>query len=406
MEYYIIELGNGIRGVLKQVKSPVVYSAITIGAGSCDENSDEFGAAHFMEHMFFKGTKKRRQYHINSLLDNVGGELNAYTTKEETVVHSSVLKKDFLKAVDLMSDVVFNSMVDAKELEKEREVIIDEINSYKDSPSELIFDNFEDLIFEGTSLGHPILGSRSSLKKITSSTLHNFTKRCYSSDKIIFSVIGNISPLRFQQTMERYFSSIASSSQNYDRQKATIYTPKHIEKKLSTHQCHMLMGTTAYTHTDSRRLSLLFLTNMLGGQSPSSLLNQELREKRGLTYNVECNFNSFENNGLFSIYFSCDKEKRSLCNDLIEKEIKKLQKGAISEHALSRFKKQLIGQIAIASDNNENLMLSSARSLLTFGEIDSFNTIQTRIEQISSSDILDISNEIMDLNNFSTLTYL
>ncbi|MFI3321336.1 MAG: pitrilysin family protein [Rikenellaceae bacterium] len=405
MEYYIIELPNGIKGVLKRIKSPVVYSAITIGTGSCDEFENEHGAAHFLEHLFFKGTKKRKQYHINSLLDNVGGELNAYTTKEETVIHSSVLKSDFRKAVDLMSDVTFNSLLLQKEIDREREVIFDEINSYKDSPSEQIFDSFEDIVFEGSSLGHPILGSKKTLKKIDSQTLHNFIERTYNSDKIVFSVIGNITPEKFTLITNEFFGGVACNPRKWSREPLLPYKVQNFELARHTHQCHILMGTRAYNHHSGERATLSLLVNLLGGQSPSSILNQQLREKNGLTYNIESSYSSFEKSGLFTIYLSCDNEKRERSIELVHKEINKLRDSRLSDFALSKYKKQLIGQIAIASDSFESLMLSSARSLLVYGEIDSFNDIKTRINSISSQDIQRVANEIMDINNFSTLIY-
>lgn len=405
MEYHIIEYPNGIRAVLKRTKSPVVYSALTIGAGSGDELPGEEGIAHFIEHMFFKGTEHRKQYHINSLLDNVGGELNAYTTKEETVIHSTVLKSDFNKAVDLIYDVAFRSVFDSKEIEKERTVIIDEINSYKDSPSEQIFDDFEDLVFSGSPLGHPILGSKRSLVTFTSDKLKAFINRCYNSDKIVFSVIGNITEERFKATMDRYFSAVETNIRDWKRSDMSIYTPKNVEVIKKTHQCHLVMGSRAYNHFNSKRVSLALLTNLLAGQSPSSILNQMLREKNGLTYNVESGYTSFENSGLFTLYISCDSDKRERCVDLTMREIAKIQTQSLSLHNITRYKKQLIGQIAVAGDNNESLMLASARSLLVYNEIDSFEQIQKRIESVSSSDIMEVANEILDTNLISTLVY-
>ncbi|MEG1635283.1 MAG: pitrilysin family protein, partial [Rikenellaceae bacterium] len=242
MEYQILEYPNGIRAVLKRTKSPVVYSAITFGAGSGDELPGEEGIAHFIEHMFFKGTLRRKQYHINALLDNVGGELNAYTTKEETVIHSTVLKGDFAKAVDLIHDVAFNSIFDNKEIEKECAVILDEINSYKDSPSDQIFDDFEDLVFAGSSLGHPILGSKRSLATFNTDKLRVFIDRCYNSDKIVFSVIGNVTFDRFKSLMDKSFADLPSNPRAWSRPELSTYVPKTVEVSKKTYQCHVMIG--------------------------------------------------------------------------------------------------------------------------------------------------------------------
>lgn len=405
MEYHVIEYPNGIRAVLKRTKSPVVYSALTIGAGSGDELPGEEGIAHFIEHMFFKGTLHRKQYHINSLLDNVGGELNAYTTKEETVIHSTVLKCDFAKAVDLIHDVAFHSIFDNKEIDKECTVILDEINSYKDSPSEQIFDDFEDLVFSGSSLGHPILGSKRSLATFNGDRLRSFIDRCYNSDKIVFSVIGNVTFDRFKSTMDKYFSEIVSNPRGWSRTELSDYAPKNVEVARKTHQCHLILGNRAYNHFDNKRVSLALLTNLLAGQSPSSILNQVLREKNGLTYNVESGYTSFEKSGLFTLYLSCDSDKRERCLELTMRELAKIRTEPLSVHNITRYKKQLIGQIAVSGDNNESLMLASARSLLVYNEIDSFEQIQKRIESITASDIMDVANEIFDESLISTLIY-
>ncbi len=405
MEYTIIDYPNGIKAVLGRIKSPVVHCAITIGTGSADEDKHQYGAAHFIEHLLFKGTKKRKQYHINSLLDNVGGELNAYTTKEETVIHSTSLKSDFTKSIDLICDVVFNSTYDTKEMDKERAVIIDEINSYKDSPSEQIFDDFEDMIFSGTPYGHPILGNKKSLKSIDRVQIQSFISRCYNTDKIIFSTIGNITPDRFRKICDSYFSDIPSNIRTWQREEISLYTPKTVDIEKRGYQSHIMLGTRAYSYLDSKKVQLALLTNLLGGSSPSSILCQELREKRGLTYNTEAAYTSFERGGVFSIYVGCDKENREKCQELIDQITKKLRTEKLSEHNLSRYKRQLIGQVAISADNNESLMLSSARSLLIYNNIDNFEDIASKISSITPSDICSVAEEILAPEQLSKLIY-
>ena len=405
MEYKIIEYPNGIKAILGRVKSPVVHCALTIGTGAADEETDQHGTAHFIEHMLFKGTKKRKQYHINSLLDNVGGELNAYTTKEETVVHSTALKSDFTKSIDLICDIVFNSVYDKKEMDKERAVVIDEINSYKDSPAEQIFDDFEDMIFEGTPYGHPILGNKKSLKSINKEKIQSFISRCYNTDKIIFSTIGNITPERFQKICDSYFSDIPSNIRTWQREELSNYLPKIVEIDKRGYQSHIMMGRRAYSYYDDKKVQLALLTNLLGGNSPSSILNQELREKRGLTYSTEASYTSFEKSGIFSIYVGCDKENRDKCQELINSITKKLSEEKLSDYNLSRYKRQLIGQIAISSDNNESLMLSSARSLLIYNNIDNFERIANKINSITPTDICSVAEEIFNSEYISKLIY-
>ncbi len=405
MEHRIIEYKNGIKAVLSRSKSPIIHCALTIGTGAADENSDEHGMAHCIEHMLFKGTKKRKQYHINSLLDNVGGELNAYTTKEETVVHSTSLKRDFAKSIDLICDIVFNSIYDTKELDKERTVIIDEINSYKESPSEQIFDDFEDLVLKDSKCGHPILGDKKSLKAINNKKINSYIQRCYNSDKMIFSVSGSITFERFKTVCDKYFSDIPANIREWKREELSDYTPSVVEMEKRGYQSHIMIGNRAYSYFSNKRIHLALLTNILGGNSPSSILNQELREKRGLTYNTEANYTSFEKCGIFSIYIGCDKENREKCIELVEEILLKLRTEKLSDYMLSRYKRQLIGQIAVSSDNNESMMLSNARSLLIYNNIDSFEQMMAKINSITAEDIRTVAEEIFNPETLSRLIY-
>lgn len=403
-EYY--ELPSGIKCILKRVKSPVVYCSLTVGTGSRDENQQEEGMAHLIEHMLFKGTKKRKSYHINSLLDNVGGEINAYTTKEETVVHTTTLKCDVRRAVDLITDVLFNSIYDQKEIDKEVGVIIDEINSYKDTPSEQIFDDFEDIVFKGSSLGHNILGTKKSISKIKSCDMINFVASKYNTDNIVFAIIGDISVSRFKDICDVYLGRISENRRTMQRIAPAVMVRQNITLNKKTHQVHSIMGGRAYPYKSENRVATVLALNILGGASANSRLNLLLREKYGLTYNIEANYTSYCDSGLVSIYFSCDAENMERARLLIMKEIKTMQKRPLNTTQLGKAKKQLIGQLTISSESSEGYMLSCAKSYLLFGEVDSPEKINTAINDVTSEDIMEVMNELFADENISVLTYL
>ena len=405
MNIHISQLSNGIRFIHQYNKSAVTHCGLTINTGTRDELANEHGLAHFIEHVIFKGTKKRKTFHINSRLEDVGGELNAYTSKEDTAVHATILKGDFEKAVELISDIVFNSTFPPKELEKEKEVIIDEINSYKDSPADLIFDDFEDLLFNGTSLGHNILGTKKQIKQFTRDNILNFIARTYNTDQMVFSSIGKISPEKALKIVEKHFGGIAANPRQYIRNEVLPYTPftKTISK--NTYQTHCIIGRRGYAYSDEKRIPLLLLTNILGGPAPNSRLNLALREKHGLTYNVESSFTPYTDTGTFTIYFGTDKTNFEKSSALIFSEMKRLQNEKLGTLQLHKAKKQVLGQLAISGESNEQVMLTNAKSLLVYNTIDSMETIAAKINAITSEKLLDIANEIFDTSTLSSLTY-
>jgi predicted Zn-dependent peptidase len=405
MDIQIFHLSNGIRFIHQYNKSAVAHCGLIINTGTRDELSNEHGLAHFIEHVIFKGTKKRKTFHINSRLEDVGGELNAYTSKEDTAVHATILKGDFEKAVELISDIVFNSIFPPKELEKEKEVILDEINSYKDSPADLIFDDFEDLLFNGTSLGHNILGTKKQLKRFTRENILDFIARTYNTDQMAFSSIGEIRPEKALKIVEKYFGGIPANPRQYVRNGVLPYQPftKVITK--NTYQTHCVIGQRGYAYCDERRIPLLLLTNILGGPAPNSRLNLALREKYGLTYNVESSFTPYTDTGTFTIYFGTDKANFEKSHALIFKETKRLQEDKLGTLQLHKAKKQVLGQLAISGESNEQVMLTNAKSLLVYNTIDSMETIAAKINAITSEKLIDIANEIFDVNNLSSLTY-
>lgn len=402
-EFNTFVLPNGIKCIHKQVKSAVVHCALTVNTGSRDELAGEYGIAHLVEHTIFKGTTRRKAWQVNCRLENMGGELNAFTTKEETVVHATTLRGDYSKAVELIADIVFNSTFPEAEIEKEKHVIFDEINSYKDSPTDRIYDEFEDLIFEGSPLGHNILGSKTTLNKMHSSDIRCFIDRTYTTDQMVFSLIGNVPIKAFRQVTEKYFGGFKTDERCFDRVSSPTQTAFNKTINRNTHQVHCIMGSRAYDMRDERRLPLLLLVNLLGGPSANSLLNVTLREKNALSYGVEASYITFTDSGVASIYFSCEKENADRCMELIERQIKELIEKPLSVRQMSIAKRQFLGQCAISAENNEAYMLGAAKSYLVFGGVDSYQIVKDKIMAVSTDDIRKAAKDIF--GSMSVLMY-
>jgi predicted Zn-dependent peptidase len=338
-------------------------------------------------------------------MEDVGGEIDAYTTKEETCIYASFLSQYYDRTMELMSDMIFNSSYPEKEIIREREVILDEINSYNDSPAELIYDDFEELIFDGHPLGRNILGTKKSLKKFSGIDLKEFAKRTYNTDQMVFCSVGNITFEKIIKYFEKYFGEVPANPRNWKRKpfKKLIPVQKIISKK--THQAHCIIGTTAFNFRDKRRLPFLLLTNLLGGSGLNSRLNLSLREKNGLVYYVESSYTPYFDTGIFNIYLGCDKDKLNKAQHLIYKEISKIKNDLLGINQLQRAKQQMTGQIAISLENSESLLLSLGKSYLLYNKVDSIEVVTERIEQITSKDILEVANEVFIEDNFSTLIY-
>lgn len=405
-DYEVFGFDNGIRCVYKRVRSGVVHCGLTINAGTRDELEKEHGTAHLIEHMLFKGTERRRAYHINSLLENGGGELNAFTSKEETVVHATTLKSDFPKAADLICDVTFRSVFPAAEIDKEKAVILDEINSYKDSPSELIYDDFEDRVFSGSSLGRNILGTRRQLGRITRDDLVAFAGRCYNTDQMVFSVVGDLAPARVREICRRTFGSVPARPRAFVRERVVSgYEPFCRSVHKGTYQAHCLVGNRAYPHDHPQRVALALLVNILGGPGSNSRLNLSLREKNGLSYNVEAGYSSYGDTGLVSVYFGTDRDKVDRCFELLYRDLDRLRTERLSALQLSRARKQLIGQLAVSSESNESDMLGAGKSYLVYGRIDSMERIAERLRAVTPADLLEVANDVFAPEKLSTLIY-
>lgn len=405
MENESYTLENGIRIIHLHSKSAVGHCGLIINAGSRDEEGHEHGMAHFIEHAIFKGTKKRKAYHILSRLEDVGGEINAYTSKEETTIHTSFLKDDYERAMELISDITFNSTFPGKELTREKEVIIEEINSYKDDPAELIFDEFEELIFKNQPLGNNILGNPKDLRRFTKKDIESFITKNYHTDEMVLCSIGNIPFTKFKKLANKYFGQIESNPRLKIRAQIDNYIPETKTRKKKTHQTHCIIGNIAYNAHDKKKVAMILLDNMLGGPGLNSRLSLLLREKHGYAYHVESNYAAYSDTGIFSVYFGADKENFDKCVKLIKKEFKSLQTKKLGVVQLKKAKRQLFGQIAISSENNASLMLAMGKSFILFNKVDDLERIKEKIEAVTVDDIQNIANEVLDIEKMSMLVY-
>jgi len=385
--------------------SPVSYCGFAINAGTRDEEADEFGLAHFVEHMLFKGTTKRKAWHILNRMENVGGELNAYTTKEETFVYSVFMEEHFSRAFELLTDLVFHSQFPPHEIEKEVDVILDEINSYEDNPSELIFDEFENLLFEGHALGHHILGDETSLLRFTSATGKSFTSRFYVPENMLFFSMGRRDFKRIVKEVESALGEIRLSSGEKKRQIPPVIPVHNRQEEKDTHQAHVLIGGRGYSLFSDKRLPLFLLNNMLGGPGMNSRLNLILRERHGLVYNVESNITSYTDTGLANIYFGTDPKNLDKALHLVHKTLATLRDNKLTTSQLSAAKKQVVGQLGISGDNREGLFLGLGKSFLHYNRYDSLPEVFTKIENITAEDILAVANEIFAPDQLFSLIY-
>jgi len=405
MNFQSVTLDNGIKIVHGRTDSPVAYACIMVNVGTRDELDNEHGIAHFIEHVIFKGTKRRKAYHIMSRLEDVGGELNAYTTKEETVVHATFLKEDYHRSIELLYDIVFRSTFPEKELEKEKEVILDEINSYKDSPSELIFDDFEELIYPNHPFGRNILGTKKHLKRFTKASIQSFMGRTYNTDQIVYCSIGNIPFSRVVKLANRYFGTVSENHRQFSRTTIPASNPKTSIVNKGTFQKHCMIGCRTYDLYHPNRIGMFLLNNILGGPGQNSRLNLSLRERSGYAYNVESSYTPYSDTGIFSIYFGTDKANLEKSLGVVHAELDSIQKVKLGVQQLSKAKRQLLGQLAISSENTESLMLNVARSYLNYQSFDGFDKVFAKVESISAAELIEIANEVLNLKNLSTLIY-
>ena len=398
-------LKNGIRIIHQETNSPVSHFGVLINTGSRDEEANEQGIAHFIEHVIFKGTQNRKAFHILNRIEDVGGELNAYTTKEETAVYATFLSEYYQRSMELISDILINSTFPAKELEREKEVVIEEINSYKDSPSELIFDEFEEILFDGHPIARNILGTPELIKTFNKESILKFMDENYHTDQIVLSSVGNISMTKFIRLAEKYFGAIPEKPRNKIRTNVYNYQPETRIVQKDTFQAHCLIGGLAYDVLHDNRIGLVLLNSVLGGQSGNSRLNLSLRERNGIAYNLESNYTAYSDTGTITIYFGTDKDNLDKAITLIKREIKILQEKLLGDIQMSKAKKQLVGQLAMSQENHEDLMLTLGKSFLIYNKMEGLDVIYNKINALTPSQIRDIANEILDFEKLSVLIY-
>jgi predicted Zn-dependent peptidase len=421
-------LPSGVRLIHAFTPSPVVYCGYAIDAGSRDELPGEQGLAHYVEHMIFKGTTHRRAWHILNRMEAVGGDLNAFTNKEETMVYCAHLPADLPRAMELLTDIVFHSTFPQEEMEREVEVIVDEIQSYEDTPSELIFDEFDELLFPAHPLGRNILGRAEELRRYTSQDLKRFVGRLYRPERMVFFVQGPVEFSKVKRLAERLIGEDSIFGIEKDNEEAIHQEPAEkavpqkptesplrqapaeaapvtVTRPRDTHQAHVIFGSRAYHAKDPRRTSLYLLTNILGGPGMNSRLNVALRERSGLVYNVEANLTSYTDTGAFTVYYGCDPEDADRCRQLARKELNRLCQAPLSSTQLRAAKRQLIGQIGVTQDNYENLALDMAKLFLHYDHCEQKEQVFHRIEALTEHDLWMVANEVWREEGLSELGY-
>ena len=405
MDYQVHQLHNGIRVLHKPSPSNISHACIIINAGSRDEGQAKDGLAHFIEHLLFKQTEKRNTNQILNRLELVGADLNAYTTKEYTCVHASFLKPHLERSLDLFEDILFHSVFPEEEMNKEKEVILDEISSYQDQPDEAINDDFEDLLFEGHPLGRNILGTPESVKSFNKKDIQLFMKSNYRTDEIIIGIFGDYDFKTVIRISEKLYGKIPANLPARVREKVGPYTPKKNIFSKPINQAHCVIGNQSYSFHHKHRTAFLLLNNLLGGTGMSSRLNLEIREKYGIAYTIESNYTPMSDSGIFSIYFGTDSEKTEKAIKLLEKELKKLRDQKLGPIQLQQAKHKFIGQIALGEENRMGLIISMSKSLLDFNRVDSLEEVFAKINTVTAPQLLEIANEMFDPRQLSSLIF-
>ncbi|MDR2037816.1 MAG: insulinase family protein [Bacteroidales bacterium] len=390
------ELKNGIRLIHQHTDSPVAYSALMINAGSRDELNHEIGAAHLAEHLIFKETHKRKAYHILNRLENVGGDLNAYTTKEDTCIHAAFLNEHYARALELFSDIVFGHKITKDAFDIEKKVVSDEIKSYMDNPSEMIFDHFDELLFSGHPLGNSTLGTIQQIKKINIPSVEQFISRNYIPGQIVISSVGNIPFKRLVYFVEKYMSHYPPGTKEVSRQVPAVAPSFSVSCNKKNHQVHCIMGRTCESSDRKFRIAMTMLTNLLGGPGMNTRLNMSMRERNGWVYHVEASYTPYSDVGVFNIYFGTDKIYLDQCLSQVKRELAKLKNTLLKDSQLKKLQQQIIGQLAIGSDNSDARMLSNGKSLLMYHHVDNLQDICKQIIDIDARYLNDVANRVFD----------
>ncbi|MEZ2335966.1 M16 family metallopeptidase [Mucilaginibacter sp. RCC_168] len=405
MDYQAYTLPNGIRILYKHAPFAITHCCFIVNAGSRDEGERQEGLAHFIEHLLFKETERRSTSQILNRLELVGADLNAYTTKEYTCIHASLLNQHLERSMDLFEDILFHSTFPEDEQEKEKGVILDEIASYLDQPEEAIQDDFEELLFKGHPMGNNILGTTESVGRMNGDDIRAFIQANYSTSEMVFAVHGNYDFKKIIKLSEKYFGGIPAHHPQKNRiAPLANQNGIHIIKKPIS-QTHCIIGNQAYSSSHQHKNGLLLLNNLLGGMGMSSRLNLEIREKYGIAYTIESNYTALTDTGIFSIYFGTDAEKAEKASRLVHKELKKLREQKLGTLQLHQAKEKFIGQIALAEENRMSLIISMAKSLLDFNHIDTLDDVFAKINAVTADQLLEISNEIFDIDKLITLKF-
>ncbi len=401
----IFTLSNGMRVVYLHANAQVAHLGVTVLAGSRFERPQENGLAHFLEHCIFKGTTNRKTFHVLSRLDSVGGELNAYTAKEELCVYASFSKEHILRASELLSDIMLNSNFPEKEIKKEKEIIIDEINSYLDSPSDKIFDDFEEMIFKGHALGNNILGTRESVQSFTREHLLEYMKRSFTADNMVISFVGDIAKAQLERMLEKHFGACTEGKHKHQPEIFEPVPTFYKRSKEANYQVHAIIGGMAPGYKDDERRGMALLTNILGGPALNSRLNLSIREKYGYSYNVEAGYTSYADTGYWSVYFGTDQKYVDKSMALVQKELKLLCDKKLGVLQLNQAKEQLKGYLALSLDSNSGLMLGLGKSLLLFDQIDTIAEICEGIDQLTANQLLEVANRFFSAEHCSQLIF-
>ena len=401
--YNTTTLSNGLRIIHLPSASPVVYCGIGINAGARQEVEGEEGVAHFCEHVTFKGTKRRSAIQILNCLERVGGDLNAFTNKEDTIFYAAILKEHLSKAVDLLTDIVFNSEYPEQEIMHEVDVICDEIESYNDSPAELIYDEFENMLFSGHPLGHNILGTREKVRTYTSAHAHRFTSRYYRPDNAIFFAYGDVNFTLLVRMLEKRLRDLQVDTVLPHVESSSLVPAGQKLPAESHHQAHVMLGSRTFGYNDERRLPLYLLNNILGGPGMNARLNLSLRERHGLVYTVESSMASYSDTGCWSVYFGCDHHDVKRCIRLVNRELDRFMQHPLNERQLITAKRQLKGQIVIACDNREQYTLAFAKNFLHYGRERNIDDLLQRIDAITASQIQDVAQSVFAPSHMQTL---
>jgi len=406
-EFEVLTLSNGIRVVYKQVTSTkIAHCGIAIDVGSRDENSDQEGIAHFWEHMAFKGTSSRKSHHILNSIDSVGGELNAYTTKEKVYFYTSVLDRFVEKAFDILSDITFHSIFPEKQIERERQIILEEMAMYNDTPEDAIQDDLDEYIYKNHPLGHNILGRNKTIKSFTKKHFDEFINTSIDTSRIVVSVVGNVPLKKIQRLADKYLAAVPRCSN--DKREITSFTnvSSHIEVEKPIVQAHVGIGVPTFNITDTRRVPMAMISNLLGGPSMNTRLNMTLREKMACVYAIDAHYAAYADTGLFSIFYGTEEKNLTKSKNAVYRELEKMKKEQLGTMQLHKLKEQMLGQLAMAEESYASLMLAMAKSLLDLGTIQSIDDVFKDIEKVTAKEIQEISNDVFRKDQISTLTFM